>query len=257
MNIYLVCVFFFFFKQKTAYEIYQCDWSSDVCSSDLGGKPLLERHFVALENVGIRDVIVVVGYESEQITTRWRSHHREVSIRYIHNEDYKQGSILSLWKAREEFTDDVLIMDADVLFPIELLDRLVSSCHASCCLVDEQVDRSAEEMMLIVRGGRAMDILRRIAGPLDCIGEGVGFFKLARRDAEVLGTILDRFITLGKRGLEYEEAIAMLMQQIELFAERVGDLPWTEIDFPEDVERAEHDILPKIKKMDQAWEVTR
>ena len=29
-----MCVFFFF-KQKTAYEIYQCDWSSDVCSSDL------------------------------------------------------------------------------------------------------------------------------------------------------------------------------------------------------------------------------
>ena len=28
-------VVFFFFKQKTAYEIYQCDWSSDVCSSDL------------------------------------------------------------------------------------------------------------------------------------------------------------------------------------------------------------------------------
>ena len=24
-----------FFKQKTAYVIYQCDWSSDVCSSDL------------------------------------------------------------------------------------------------------------------------------------------------------------------------------------------------------------------------------
>ena len=29
----MIC--FFFFKQKTAYEIYQCDWSSDVCSSDL------------------------------------------------------------------------------------------------------------------------------------------------------------------------------------------------------------------------------
>ena len=28
-------IFVFFFKQKTAYEIYQCDWSSDVCSSDL------------------------------------------------------------------------------------------------------------------------------------------------------------------------------------------------------------------------------
>ena len=30
-----VLLLFFFFKQKTAYEIYQCDWSSDVCSSDL------------------------------------------------------------------------------------------------------------------------------------------------------------------------------------------------------------------------------
>src|SRR3546814_9477922 len=29
-------VFFFFFKQKTAYEMRISDWSSDVCSSDLG-----------------------------------------------------------------------------------------------------------------------------------------------------------------------------------------------------------------------------
>src|SRR5210317_1943353 len=26
---------FFFFKQETAYELSECDWSSDVCSSDL------------------------------------------------------------------------------------------------------------------------------------------------------------------------------------------------------------------------------
>src|SRR3546814_956176 len=30
-----VCCFFFFFKQKTAYEMRISDWSSDVCSSDL------------------------------------------------------------------------------------------------------------------------------------------------------------------------------------------------------------------------------
>src|SRR3546814_2424783 len=39
--IYFLCVdvswcFFFFFKQKTAYEMRISDWSSDVCSSDLG-----------------------------------------------------------------------------------------------------------------------------------------------------------------------------------------------------------------------------
>src|SRR3546814_3116704 len=31
-----VTLFFFFFKQKTAYEVRISDWSSDVCSSDLG-----------------------------------------------------------------------------------------------------------------------------------------------------------------------------------------------------------------------------
>src|SRR3546814_4900846 len=35
----LLC--FFFFKQKTAYEMRISDWSSDVCSSDLNGNALL------------------------------------------------------------------------------------------------------------------------------------------------------------------------------------------------------------------------
>src|SRR3546814_2081425 len=33
----ILCWFFFFFKQKTAYEMRISDWSSDVCSSDLDG----------------------------------------------------------------------------------------------------------------------------------------------------------------------------------------------------------------------------
>src|SRR3546814_16440425 len=35
---------FFFFKQKTAYEMRISDWSSDVCSSDLAMEARLERH---------------------------------------------------------------------------------------------------------------------------------------------------------------------------------------------------------------------
>src|SRR3546814_1764514 len=36
----IVCMLFFFFKQKTAYEMRISDWSSDVCSSDLPNFPL-------------------------------------------------------------------------------------------------------------------------------------------------------------------------------------------------------------------------
>ena len=37
-------LYFFFFKQKTAYGLYQCDWSSDVCSSDLQRLKAIQPH---------------------------------------------------------------------------------------------------------------------------------------------------------------------------------------------------------------------
>src|SRR3546814_18230795 len=40
-------LFFFFFKQKTAYEMRISDWSSDVCSSDLTGDALERREGAA------------------------------------------------------------------------------------------------------------------------------------------------------------------------------------------------------------------
>src|SRR3546814_7019066 len=36
-----LCFYFFFFKQKTAYEMRISDWSSDVCSSDLARRRIL------------------------------------------------------------------------------------------------------------------------------------------------------------------------------------------------------------------------
>ena len=43
---------FFFFKQKTAYEIKECDWSSDVCSSDLNK---LVSHYLRRDYDGERE----------------------------------------------------------------------------------------------------------------------------------------------------------------------------------------------------------
>src|SRR3546814_13454218 len=51
----LVCCLFFFFKQKTAYEMRISDWSSDVCSSDLHDLPLLRARFgVSMEQLAHR-----------------------------------------------------------------------------------------------------------------------------------------------------------------------------------------------------------
>src|SRR3546814_7894509 len=49
----LCCLCFFFCKQKTAYEMRISDWSSDVCSSDLGRDALLALGPMLLEHLGL------------------------------------------------------------------------------------------------------------------------------------------------------------------------------------------------------------
>src|SRR3546814_2205610 len=54
----LSCICVFFFKQKTAYEMRISDWSSDVCSSDLGGGADLAQRNVAEQLAETVDVLV-------------------------------------------------------------------------------------------------------------------------------------------------------------------------------------------------------
>src|SRR3546814_4113823 len=50
---------FFFFKQKTAYEMRISDWSSDVCSSDLAGG--FSQRIRAIETCGKPVAAVIAG----------------------------------------------------------------------------------------------------------------------------------------------------------------------------------------------------
>src|SRR3546814_4370312 len=54
--------FFFFFKQKTAYEMRISDWSSDVCSSDLTAEGLIGLHIAADAKQG---AVVEVNCETD------------------------------------------------------------------------------------------------------------------------------------------------------------------------------------------------
>src|SRR3546814_6749541 len=47
-----ILLWFFFFKQKTAYEMRISDWSSDVCSSDLVARPEPHEAIALADRVG-------------------------------------------------------------------------------------------------------------------------------------------------------------------------------------------------------------
>ena len=61
-------MFFFFFKQKTAYEIYQCDWSSDVCSSDL--LPSQARNGQREDGAGIAKRLIEISHQRLDLLQR-------------------------------------------------------------------------------------------------------------------------------------------------------------------------------------------
>src|SRR3546814_1182394 len=63
--LFLCFVFFFFFKQKTAYEMRISDWSSDVCSSDLH-RPTTPMHIARPLPSGVLREHGVTRYRSEE-----------------------------------------------------------------------------------------------------------------------------------------------------------------------------------------------
>ncbi len=220
------------------------------CLIPIGGKSLLERTLLSLRRVGLSEAILVVGYLEERIRQRVGSPYRGVEIHYRVNEAYHRGAILSLWRAREAMDEDLLIMDADVLFPTAMLERLVCSPHPNCFLLDGRSPNTGEEQMLLTRQGRVLDIVRGGRGDFDVIGESVGFLKVCQRDAPRLRRIVEELIAQGQDTLEHEEAYRLFVRQCEVGYERVDDLPWIEIDFPEDLEKAEKEILPLLEAPD-------
>lgn len=205
------------------------------CLLELDGRTLLVRMLDALNEVGITDVVVVVGHLAEQVQAAVSG---RAGVRTLFNPEFRKGAIVSLWTAREALDDDVLVMDADVLFPTSMLRRLVDSPYANCFLMDRNAANDGEAQMLMARNGRVVDIARGLRGDYDACGESIGFLKLGRDGAQALRALLEQTLAGGRDGIEHEEVYPALMRACEIGYEPADEYPWMEIDFPEDVERA-------------------
>src|SRR3546814_10514359 len=76
------CWFFFFFKQKTAYEMRISDWSSDVCSSDLASEVCITGFNPISRPSGIlrRGARGIGSLQSASIAAPSRSRTRDESV---------------------------------------------------------------------------------------------------------------------------------------------------------------------------------
>jgi choline kinase len=225
------------------------------CLVEIGGMTLLSRALRALVAVEVSEVWIVVGYRHDLITAELNRCPSPVSVVCVRNDAFLSGSVRSLWAAREAMTGELLVMDADVLFPVHLLRRLVRSPYGNCVLGDPRSSFTGEEMMLTIHGDRVWDITRGVRDPSQVLGEGVGFYKLDHIAAHTLRGLLEEWMASGRDHEEYEEAFRVLFKSCAFGYELVGDLPWTEIDFPEDISKAEQTVWPQIQALEASpWE---
>jgi choline kinase len=214
------------------------------------GRTLLERHLDILESCGVEAVTVVVGFRQELVREALRQIGGRLRLEAITNPDYASGSVVSLAAAAATLRSSgpVLLMDADVLYDRRLMARLVESPLSDCLLLDREIEPGDEPVKICVAGGRIVDFHKIPKNPHEWHGESVGFFRFSPQTATALADRAQAYVASGRSGSEYEDAIRdLILENPDRFGfEDVSGLPWTEIDFIEDLRRAQNAILPRL-----------
>jgi len=224
------------------------------CLLPFGGRSLLARHVECLRGLGVNEIVLIVGYRADEVEAELDALGAAPRPTTVTNPRFERGSVVSLWTAREALAagGDVLLMDADVLYDRAILARLVEAA-GNVFLIDRKFDDGGQEAVkLCLRRGVPVEFRKRLAPDLeyDLVGESVGFFRFSEPIARALAARCGEYVDAGRLDEPYEEAIrALLLEQpAEFRVEDISGLPWIEIDFPDDVRRAEEEILPRLSQ---------
>jgi choline kinase len=220
----------------------------------VGGRPILAWMLAALHAVGVPRAVIVVGHCADQVTTLAASAPRGLMVQCIHNPAYRLGSAVSLYRAHDVIVQGpTLIMDADVVFPREFLRRLVESTAPNALLVDGGFADTGEEVKIYTKKDRVIALGKKVVPETwDHVGEGVGFFKCGAEAGSNLVRLLEQVIGESHQLCEYEDALHLLVGRQHVQAVDVTGLPWTEVDFAEDLRRAQVEVFPEIARLESA-----
>jgi choline kinase len=212
------------------------------CLLRVGKTTLVERQIESFRAVGIEDIVMVVGCQAERVQRTCG--HR---ITYVENTRFAQtNSLYSLWLARPLLLNGFVVMNCDVLFHPQLLEDLVTSRHEDALLIAySEGPLGDEEMKIKVRRGCVIDIAKTLA-PEEADGENLGVVKFGADGARMLADLLDKRVASGNLRDWAPKAFGDFARLRPLHVIGTRGFPWTEIDFPEDYERAVREVLPAI-----------
>jgi choline kinase len=232
---------------------------SPKCLLRFDGVTLLERHLQLLKAAGVDDVVLALGFRHEEVEAELDRLDWQPRPSIVLNDRYDLGSVLTVNTVAGALSagGDVLLMDADVLYDMRILNPLVEGDSVNRLLLDRDFEAGDEPVKLCVKDGVPVELRKQVdvGVAFDTIGESVGFFRFDQPAAHRFARIVASYVDSGRANLPHEEAVRdLLLECLDARDHRfdiaeVTGAPWIEIDFPNDVQRAAKDVLPQLQPL--------
>jgi choline kinase len=203
---------------------------------EIGGEPMLARSVRLLRGQGIEKIAVVVGFHHQKIET-----HLGKDVTYLYNANFSTtNNLASLFCAKDWLgSDPFLYLHGDIVYHPELLALMSNTGkEISCSLLVAMGASDGEAMKIRVSLGRFVESSKDI--PLaEAIGEWVGIAYFSRNAATHLFETVSEMLEERRYDAYDTEAFTRMAREGTHFSLiPTADLPWMEVDFLEDLERA-------------------
>ncbi|GAA2717973.1 phosphocholine cytidylyltransferase family protein [Actinocorallia aurantiaca] len=203
---------------------------------------------IALKNlaeVGLTEIVVVVGYRAEAVEERKAALEEKygVKLTLVHNDKAEEwNNAYSMWLAREHFAKGVLMVNGDTVHPVSVERTLLAAQNpdkADILLAVDDVKKLAdEEMKVILSPEGTLQRITKLMDPSEAAGEYIGATLLSPAAAEALADALKA--TFEKdTDLYYEDGYQEYVNRGGTIAVApIGDVSWVEVDNHDDLAKA-------------------
>ncbi len=214
---------------------------TDNCPKSLltvGGSVILERMIRNCLSCGISQFVLVLGHRADEIRRFVDKTFRGIRATYVINDRYRETNTgYSLMLASAAIgTAEFIKFDADVVFDVKILRKLLDSdspnvlcVDQNIALQDEEVKVIADDQMQVLEVGKSVD-------PKLAVGESIGIEKISAQTGVLLfAELAEMMETRGHLQEYYEAAYARLVGKgTDFRALDITGLNWTEIDTADD-----------------------
>ncbi|MFD6754002.1 MULTISPECIES: phosphocholine cytidylyltransferase family protein [Micromonospora] len=200
---------------------------------------------IALRNlaeVGLTDVVVVVGYAADAVRERQADLERRygVTITLVHNDKAEEwNNAYSLWLARDWFARGVLLVNGDTVHPVSVEKTLLAERGPGVLLAIDNIKALAEEeMKTTFDAAGQLTRITKLMDPAEAYGEYIGATLIEPQVAEALADALEATWRRDPN-LYYEDGYQEFADRGgEVRAAPIGDVSWVEVDNHADLARA-------------------